>query len=57
MGQFLFLTASDICIVPAPGVIAEATLSIVLTDAWLEQLGGGNLRETLATYHDYLLSN
>jgi chorismate synthase len=45
---------SDICVVPAAGVIAEAMLAIVLADACLEKFGGDNLRETLANYRNYL---
>ncbi len=45
---------SDICVVPAAGVIAEAMLSIVLADACLEKFGGDNLKETLANYRNYL---
>jgi chorismate synthase len=45
---------SDICIVPAAGVIAEAMLAIVLADACLEKFGGDNLEETLANYRNYL---
>lgn len=45
---------SDICVVPAAGVIAEAMLAIVLADACLEKFGGDNLKETLANYHSYL---
>jgi chorismate synthase len=45
---------SDICVVPAAGVIAEAMLAIVLTDACLDKFGGDNLTETLANYRNYL---
>jgi chorismate synthase len=45
---------SDICVVPAAGVIAEAMLAIVLADACLEKFGGDNLKETFANYHNYL---
>jgi chorismate synthase len=45
---------SDICVVPAAGVIAEAMLSIVLADACLDKFGGDNLKETLANYRNYL---
>jgi chorismate synthase len=45
---------SDICVVPAAGVIGEAMLAIVLADACLEKFGGDNLIETLANYHNYL---
>jgi len=45
---------SDICVVPAAGVIAEAMLGVILADACLEKFGGDNLRESLANYHNYL---
>jgi chorismate synthase len=45
---------SDICVVPAAGVIGEAMLAIVLADACLEKFGGDNLKETLANYRNYL---
>lgn len=45
---------SDICVVPAAGVIAEAMLAIALADACLEKFGGDNLKETLANYRNYL---
>jgi chorismate synthase len=45
---------SDICIVPAAGVIGEAMLAIVLADACLEKFGGDNLKETLGNYHNYM---
>ena len=47
---------SDICVVPAAGVIGEAMLGIVLADACLEKFGGDNLKETLTNYHNYLSS-
>ena len=45
---------SDICVVPAAGVIGEAMLAIVLADACLEKFGGDNLKETLTNYRNYL---
>lgn len=45
---------SDICIVPAAGVIGEAMLAIVLTNAMLEKFAGDHLKETLANYHNYI---
>jgi chorismate synthase len=45
---------SDICIVPAAGVIGEAMLAIVLADVCLDKFGGDNLKETLANYRNYL---
>ena len=47
---------SDICVVPAAGVIGEATLAIVLTNAMLEKFGGDHLKETLANYKNYISS-
>ena len=44
---------SDICIVPAAGVIGEAMLAIVLAQTMLEKFGGDNLKETLTNYHNY----
>jgi len=45
---------SDICVVPAAGVIGEAMLAIVLADTCLEKFGGDNLKETLANSHNYI---
>jgi len=45
---------SDICVVPAAGIIAESMLAIVLADACLNKFGGDNLKETLANYSNYL---
>ena len=45
---------SDICVVPAAGVIGEAMLGIVLADACLEKFGGDNLTETLANSRNYI---
>ena len=36
---------SDVCVVPAAGVVAEAMAAIVLADAWLEKFGGDTLNE------------
>jgi chorismate synthase len=47
---------SDVCIVPAAGVIGEAMLAIVLADAVLEKFGGDSLKETKDNYHRYLKS-
>lgn len=37
---------SDVCVVPAAGVIVEAMLALVLADAILEKFGGDSLAET-----------
>ncbi len=45
---------SDICVVPAAGVIGEAMLAIVLAEALLEKFGGDHIEETLRNYRSYL---
>jgi chorismate synthase len=47
---------SDVCVVPAAGVIGEAMLAIVLADACLEKFGGDSLEETLRNWRSYLSS-
>lgn len=47
---------SDICVVPAAGVIGEAMLALVLADAFLEKFGGDSLKETKANYQSYISS-
>jgi chorismate synthase len=48
-----FYERSDVCVVPAAGVIGEAMVAIVLADAALEKFGGDNLRETLRNFDAY----
>lgn len=45
---------SDVCVVPAAGVIGEAMLAIVLADAVLEKFGGDHIMETLHNHKSYL---
>lgn len=45
---------SDVCVVPAGGVVAEAMVAIVLADAWLEKFAGDTLAETRSNYERYL---
>ncbi len=45
---------SDVCIVPAAGVIGEAMLALVLADFILEKFGGDHLRHTKDNYRNYL---
>lgn len=45
---------SDICVVPAAGVIGEAMVAIVLAQAFLEKFGGDSLLETRRNYNGYL---
>jgi chorismate synthase len=47
---------SDICVVPAAGVIGEAMLAIILASAMLEKFGGDHLKEALANYNNYIVS-
>jgi chorismate synthase len=49
---------SDVCAVPAAGVVAEAMVMLVLADAMLEKFGGDSLGETqrnLRAYLDHLV--
>jgi chorismate synthase len=45
---------SDVCVVPAAGVIGEAMVSIVLAQAFLEKFGGDSLPETKRNYDAYV---
>jgi chorismate synthase len=45
---------SDVCVVPAAGVIGEAMVSLVLAQAFLEKFGGDSLGETRRNYEGYL---
>ncbi|MBM3811801.1 MAG: chorismate synthase [Acidimicrobiia bacterium] len=45
---------SDVCVVPAAGVIGEAMVAIVLAQAFLEKFGGDSLSETRRNYHGYM---
>ncbi|GII94651.1 chorismate synthase [Sinosporangium siamense] len=45
---------SDVCSVPATGVVAEAMVSLVLADAVLEKFGGDSLAETARNAAAYL---
>ena len=45
---------SDVCVVPAAGVIGEAMVALVLAQAFLEKFGGDSLRETQRNFQAYL---
>jgi chorismate synthase len=45
---------SDVCAVPAAGVVAEAMVALVLADAALEKFGGDSVEETRRNYGSYL---
>jgi len=45
---------SDVCAVPAAGVVAEAMVALVLANAMLEKFGGDSLSETRRNLDGYL---
>ncbi len=45
---------SDVCAVPAAGVVAEAMVAVVLAGAVLEKFGGDSLAELLRNHRGYL---
>jgi chorismate synthase len=45
---------SDVCAVPAAGVIAEAMVALVLANSMLEKFGGDSLEETRRNLRGYL---
>lgn len=45
---------SDVCAVPAAGVVAEAMVALVLADAVLEKFGGDSVGETARNRRSYL---
>jgi chorismate synthase len=47
---------SDVCAVPAAGVVAEAMVALVLADLSLEKFGGDSVEETRRNYEGYLKS-
>jgi chorismate synthase len=47
---------SDVCAVPAAGVVAEAMVALVIADACLEKFGGDSVEETRRNCDSYLKS-
>jgi chorismate synthase len=47
---------SDVCVVPAAGVIGEAMVALVLADAFLEKFGGDSMAEIERNWRSYLES-
>lgn len=45
---------SDVCAVPAAGVVAEAMVALVLAEAALEKFGGDSITETRRNMNSYL---
>jgi chorismate synthase len=47
---------SDVCAVPAAGIVAEAMVALVLADVSLEKFGGDSVAETSRNHKAYLAS-
>jgi chorismate synthase len=45
---------SDVCAVPAAGIVAEAMVCLVLAEAMLEKFGGDSVEETRRNLQSYL---
>jgi chorismate synthase len=45
---------SDICAVPAAGVIGEAMAALIIADVFLEKFGGDSMAETKRNYDSYI---
>ena len=45
---------SDVCAVPAAGIVAEAMVALVLADAVIEKFGGDSVQETRRNVQSYL---
>jgi len=45
---------SDVCAVPAAGIVAEAMVALVLAEAVLEKFGGDSIVETRRNYESYM---
>jgi chorismate synthase len=48
---------SDVCVIPAAGVVGEAMVAIVLADAMRIKFGGDSLAEALHNYQSYTAAN
>jgi chorismate synthase len=47
---------SDVCAVPAAGVVGEAMVALVLADAFLEKFGGDSVEEIRRNHAAYVQS-
>jgi chorismate synthase len=45
---------SDVCVVPAAGVVGEAMVALTLARAFLEKFGGDSLEETRRNFQSYM---
>ena len=48
---------SDVCVLPAAGVVGEAMVALVVADAMRVKFGGDSLNEALANYRAFLAAN
>ena len=44
---------SDVCVVPAAGVVAEAMVALTLAGSALDKFGGDSIAETVRNFHGY----
>ena len=49
-----FYERSDVCVVPAGGVVCEAMMALALANQILDKFGGDSIKETLDNYQRYL---
>ncbi|MDQ6879844.1 MAG: chorismate synthase, partial [Candidatus Dormibacteraeota bacterium] len=47
---------SDVCVVPAAGVIGEAVVALTLAEAFLEKFGGDSMTEIERNHRSYIES-
>ena len=47
---------SDVCAVPAAGIVGEAMAALVLADVVLEKFGGDSVMETRRNFQSYISS-
>jgi len=45
---------SDVCAVPAAGIVAEAMVALVIAESFLEKFGGDSLMESQRNLRSYL---
>jgi chorismate synthase len=45
---------SDVCAVPASGIVAEAMVALVLADAVLEKFGGDSVAQVARNYQTFI---
>ena len=48
-----FYERSDVCVVPAGGVVGEAMVAIVLANSVLEKFGGDSIKELTQNFENF----